>query len=131
MKPQVWLSLVAGVALLPACTQNPPAERPAAVSPAATVVGEAESCINISQINQTRIRDDWTIDFYGAGNRVWRNTLPNRCTGLRAEDAFSYETSLSQLCSTDVVYPLRQIGGALERGPGCGLAKFVPVKLAK
>jgi len=128
MKPQVWLSLVGGAALLSACTQERPADRPA-VSPAATVVGETQSCINTAQITQTRVRDDWTIDFYGAGNRVWRNSLPNRCTGLRGEDAFSYKTSLSQLCSTDIIHVLRNYAGQLEPGPGCGLGQFVPVRL--
>lgn len=115
---------------LTACTQERPAERPP-VSPAAEVIGEAQSCISIASISSTEIRDDYTIDFMGGGSRVWRNTLPNRCSGLKFEDAFTYSTSLSQLCSTDIIYVLRNVGGDLQRGPGCGLGKFVPVKLAK
>ena len=115
---------------LTACMQERPSERPP-VSPAAEVVGEAQSCIPLTSISSTEIRDDYTIDFIGAGSKVWRNTLPNRCSGLKFEDAFSYETSLSQLCSTDIIYVLRHVGGDLQRGAGCGLGKFVPVKLEK
>jgi len=124
MKPQVWLSLVGGTALLAACSQERPADRPA-VSPAATVVGEAQSCIPLVSVRESRIRDDWTIDFIGPGDKVWRNTLPHRCT----EDAFTYKTSLSQLCSTDIIHVLRNYAGQLEPGPGCGLGQFVPVRL--
>jgi hypothetical protein len=121
---------VAGLALA-SCMQERPAERPP-VSPAATVAGEPENCVSLSSFNETRIRDDWTIDFIrGPGNRAWRNTLPNRCNGLKSADAFTYETSLTQLCSTDIIYVLDRIGGDLQRGAGCGLGEFVPVELER
>ena len=85
----------------------------------------------LSQLRESRIRDDWTIDFIQSGNRAWRNTLPQRCPGLRSEDAFTYETSLSQLCSTDIIYVLQRTGGSLQRGAGCGLGTFVPVELER
>lgn len=130
MKPQARFTLALLPLALAACSQERPAERPA-VSPAAELIGKAESCIPIAWFNETRIRDDWTIDFIGSGGRAWRNTLPHRCPGLRAENALTYETSLSQLCSTDIVYVLRNYAGTPERGPGCGLGPFVPVKLTK
>ena len=100
------------------------------VSPAATVVGEPQSCISRSQLRETRVRDDSTIDFIGSGERVWRNTLTSRCPGLRPNNGFAYQTSLSQLCSTDLIYVLETAGG-LRRGAACGLGQFVPVKLEK
>lgn len=117
-------------AALAACTQEKPQERPV-VAPAAKIVGEPVSCIPLQFVNETRIRDDWTIDFVGAGGKAWRNTLTSRCPTLKSEDAITYETSLSQLCSTDIVYVLRHVGGGLDRGPACSLGKFVPVKLEK
>lgn len=122
------LTLATGALALGACSYERPAERPP-VSPAAKVIGEAQSCIPLHSIRETRIRDDWTIDFVGPGDKVWRNTLTSRCPTLKSENAITYETSLSQLCSTDIVYVLRTIGGNLERGPGCGLGPFVPVML--
>ena len=130
MKPLITIMLALCPLALLSCSQERPVDRPA-VSPAARVVGEAESCVPIAQLRETRIRDDWTIDFIRGGNRAWRNTLPYRCNGLRSEDAFTYETSLTQLCNTDIVYVLRRTGGSLERGAGCGLGKFVPVELEK
>jgi hypothetical protein len=114
---------------LAACVEEPP-ERPP-VSPAARVAGQPASCIPLASITTTRIRDDWTIDFIrgAGGNSGWRNTLPNRCPGLKSADAFTYDTSLSQLCSTDIIYVLERVGGDLQRGVGCGLGQFVPVEL--
>jgi hypothetical protein len=96
--------------------------------PAADVVGAPTSCIPLSHIRETRVRDDWTIDFYGAGRTVYRNALTARCSGLKSNDAITYKTSLSQLCNTDIVYVLETAGG-LHRGPSCSLGQFVPVRL--
>ena len=57
--------------------------------------------------------------------------MPYRCNSLGFEKAFSYETSLSRLCSTDIIYVLRNVGGRPDRGAGCGLGKFVPVEIVK
>jgi len=117
-------------AVLAGCTYDRPAERPA-VTPAARITGAAVSCVPLPQVRETRIRDDWTIDFIRDGKRAWRNTLPNRCPGLKSDDAFTYETSLSQLCGTDIIYPLRTTSRGPERGAGCGLGQFVPVEIEK
>jgi len=98
--------------------------------PAARIVGEPVSCVPLQQFSETRVRDDYTIDFMRNGRQGWRNTLPNRCSGLTSENAFTYETSLSQLCNTDIVYPLHTAGG-LNRGAGCGLGQFVPIELER
>lgn len=115
---------------LAACTQEDPSKRPA-VAPAAKIVGEAESCVPVNLLSESRIRDDWTIDFTRSGNRAWRVTLPNRCSGLKSADAFTYATSLSQLCSTDIIHVLERWGSDLRKGAGCGMGKFVPVELEK
>jgi len=114
---------------LSACSYDRPADTPA-VSPAATAIGPAQSCLSLAQISSTRIRDDYTIDFMGAGDKVWRSTLPNRCSGLKSADAFSYETSLTQLCGTDIIRVLERMGGTPQPGAACGLGPFVPVKLS-
>jgi hypothetical protein len=126
MKPFALIALVP--LALAACTQEDPSKRPA-VAPAAKIVGEAESCVPVNLLRESRIRDDWTIDFTRGGNRAWRVTLPNRCSGLKSADAFTYATSLSQLCSTDIIYVLERWGSDLRKGAGCGMGKFVPVEL--
>jgi len=117
---------ILGCLALVGCATEPEQRPPA--TPAAVVVGPAQRCIPITAARESRIRDDWTIDFI-AGDRMWRNTLPSRCPRLRATNAFIYETSLSELCSNDIIYVLETAGG-VHRGAGCGLDQFVPVKLA-
>lgn len=124
-------ALLAAPLALAACTQGQPGEAPP-VEPAAEVIGEAVDCLQATQFSDTQIRNDWTIDFISsAGNKVWRVTLPNRCSGLKTADSFTYETSLSKLCRHDIIYPLHQYGGSPQRGTGCGMGSFVPVKLIK
>lgn len=99
--------------------------------PAARAIGRAESCIPIVQIQESRVRDDWTIDFRTSGNRWYRNSLPHRCNSLGLERAFSYSTSLSQLCSTDIIHPLSTVGGSPREIGACGLGQFVPVEMVR
>lgn len=98
--------------------------------PAATPAGAPESCIRLIDIRETRVRDDRTIDFIMRGrDRVYRNTLPHACPSLGFEQRFSYATSLSQLCSADIITVLYV--GPLMRGASCGLGEFQPVTLAR
>jgi hypothetical protein len=103
----------------------------AANIPAATSTGPAVTCIPITSIQESRVRDDWTIDFRVSGTKWYRNTLPYRCSSLGFERAFSYSTSLSQLCNVDIITVIRNGGG--PQGPlgSCGLGLFQPVTLAK
>lgn len=124
---------VTGVLLLSACGPRPPVgnDGHAANIPVATPNGPAVTCIPMVQIRETRVRDDWTIDFRMSGNQWYRNTLPNRCNALSFERSFTYSTSLPQLCNVDIITVLANGGG--QRGPlgSCGLGQFQPVTLAK
>ena len=123
------------LALLPlglaGCMEGGPGRHTTGGIVEAKVVGEPQSCIPINQIRESRIRDDMTIDFIGNGKQVWRVSLGTPCPSLKSENKFSYETSLSQLCSTDIIHVLHDFGGKLERGAGCGLSQFIPVELLK
>lgn len=98
--------------------------------PVATPDGEAVSCVPLIQIRETRVRDDRTIDFLMTGRKVYRNTLPSPCPSLGFEQRFSYATSLSQLCSTDIITVLYQ-APYLTPGASCGLGQFQPVTLSR
>ena len=87
--------------------------------------GKPVNCIPIAQIRSSRVRDDGTIDFYMTGKRVYRNKLPNRCPSLGFEERFAYSTSISQLCSTDIITVLYSNG--MMPGASCGLGQFQPV----
>ncbi|MEY3703138.1 MAG: hypothetical protein RLZZ561_758 [Pseudomonadota bacterium] len=99
--------------------------------PEARPTGKAVRCITISQIRESRVRSDQIIDFR-VGTRQWyRNTLPQKCPSLGFEQRFSYRTSLSQLCSVDIISVLQDFGGRLSEGVSCGLGPFQPVELSK
>jgi hypothetical protein len=107
------------------------ASDPAAKARPVTVLGEAQTCIQRSQIRQSVVRSDSVIDFEMNGGKVYRVTLPDRCPGLGFERAFTFQTSIDQLCNVDIIYVLLNIGGVPQRGAGCGLGPFVPVEYVK
>jgi hypothetical protein len=113
-----------------AATQQDAPDRNARV-PAAKVVGEPQSCIMRSQVQQSRVRSDSVIDFEMRGGKVYRVTMPTRCPGLGFERAFAFETSIDQMCGADIIYVLMNVGGVPQRGAGCGLAPFVPIEYEK
>ena len=96
--------------------------------PDATPICDAVSCVQLQSIRSTQVHGDSVIDFHMSGGKVYRNTLPNSCPSLGFEERFLYKTSLSQLCSVDIITVLQSPG--LSQGPSCGLGKFQPVKLA-
>jgi hypothetical protein len=96
-------------------------EQEAKIKPA----GPAENCIQLRSIRNTRVRDDRTIDFYMNGGKVYRNSLPYACPGLGFEERLAYATSLSQLCSVDIITVLRT--PPVPQGASCGLGKFQPI----
>ena len=100
-------------------------------APAAVAVGEPRSCINANLIRSTDVHDARTIDFEMTGGKVYRNTLPYSCSALTYDRAFSYRRTTSQLCSVDIITPLRTTGGSIEGWGGCGLGKFQQVELVK
>ena len=89
--------------------------------------GETEDCITPSSIRNTHVINDQTIDFEMLGGDVYRNTLPNKCPSLGFEKRFSYRTSISQLCSVDIITVLFTAGPGLQPGASCGLGKFQPM----
>ena len=123
MRPLFALALAAALLAGPAVARD--VNRVAA----AKSDGPAVSCIPLTGIRASHVRSDEVIDFEMAGGKVYRNTLPSSCPSLGFEERFSYETSLSQLCSTDIITVLYST--PLSRGASCGLGAFQPVTLAR
>ena len=113
---------LAGIAL-PALAKETP-------DPYVPASGAAIDCVQIQSIRSTTVRDDRTIDFIMNGRKIYRNTLPNSCPSLGFEKRFSYRTSLSQLCSVDIITVLWNVGPGLQPGASCGLGKFQPMEKA-
>ncbi len=104
---------------------------PAAGAPAVTVLGEGQQCIIRNRVRQSVVRSDRVIDFEMQSGKVYRSTMPQRCPGLSFERAITYETSISQLCTSQIVYTLQNYAGVLQRGAGCTLGEFVPVEYVR
>jgi hypothetical protein len=123
-----WAGLAA-MAVLAGCaqgtTRRQEADRRALAE--ARSVGEPVDCIDLSRIDRTRVRDNRTIDFTMRGREVYRNRLRQECSGLAFEDSFAYRTSLSRLCSVDLITVNRSGGGV---GPTCALGSFQRIETA-
>lgn len=123
------LLIAAPLLVLAGCTTRDPAPRanvpppPTGQQSAAATTGP--SCIELSRIRESKVLDDRTIDFVLRDGSVLRNTLPFSCPQLGFERAFSYSTSISRLCSVDIITVINQ-GGGVRTGASCGLGKFVP-----
>ena len=100
--------------------------RPAPATAIPTAGGKSQGCVQLQNIRETRVVDDSTVDFYMRDGKVLRNTLPNRCPQLGFERAFSYSTSITQLCNVDIITVLQQSGG-IRRGASCSLGMFTPI----
>jgi hypothetical protein len=92
-----------------------PAEE-AQVQPA----GKPEQCLSLARIDETRVRDDQTIDFVMKSGKVYRNRLPYSCSNLGFEERFAYSTGTQELCSSDAIT-------VLPMGASCGLGEFQPI----
>ena len=84
-------------------------------------------CVSLRQIDHTKVIDDDTVLFFLRGGDVMRNDLPGRCPTLMSEDAFMYRTSLDQLCNSDTITVLNDVGFGFTPGATCGLGEFEPI----
>ncbi|ODU21564.1 MAG: hypothetical protein ABS87_05505 [Sphingomonas sp. SCN 67-18] len=91
----------------------------------AALAGKATSCIPLRNIRASHVRGDRVIDFEMNGKQTYRNVLPFDCPSLGFEERFAYKTSMSELCSTDLITVLQAPG--LSRGASCQLGQFQPI----
>jgi hypothetical protein len=125
------LALIVTASLLIGGASVALAKRDRNAVPEAKEAGKALSCVPLRQIRETRVYGDQTIDFRMLGGKTYRNKLPYSCPQLGFEERFSYKTSLSVLCSTDIITVLNTSGGGLNSGASCGLGEFQPVEIVK
>lgn len=101
-----------------------------AVIPLSTLHAEdkkdGENCIPIQHISNIDVLDKEHIVFEMQPGKNYLNTLPRSCGGLRKDKPIMYKTSISQLCSLDIIHVLESYGGGYQQGAACGLGKFSP-----
>lgn len=127
------LTMVAAAVLASGCATKTATPGPAtatSAAPAPVVAGEPVNCVQLQNIRETRVIDDRTIDFIMRDGRVLRNNLPISCPQLGFERAFTYRTSITQLCSVDIITVIQQSAG-IRTGASCGLGKFTPIEPVK
>ena len=86
--------------------------------------GGVKRCVSLHQIDRTKVVDDDTVLFFLKGGDVVRNDLPRRCPTLMSENTFMYRTSLEQLCNSDTITVLNDVGFGFLPGATCSLGEF-------
>ncbi len=84
-------------------------------------------CLNMMRIDHTDILDSRHMLFTMTTKRLYLNTLPAGCAGMRPHDPYLTRTSLTQLCDLDIITVLHQTGFGFMPGASCGLGMFQPV----
>lgn len=121
-RPLRRLVLASAVLFLAACTSS---SEEASRRNVWVPDGPSTACISTQQIRSMRVIDDRTIDFEMTGRRVYRNSLPFRCTGLTFNSAVRHNSRSSQLCSMNSITPRAPGGG--WAGATCQLGRFQPM----
>ena len=88
---------------------------------------ETQSCINLREVDRTRVPNENTILFYLRGGDVYRNNLPSRCPNLDFDERFMYRVTGNRLCDTDVITVVEDLGFGVLSGATCGLGPFQPI----
>jgi len=101
----IWMrqrkAALAGIALAAAAAMIP--------SAFGAEVGEAEMCVPLRQIDDSRVIDDKTILLRMLGSSPYRRIdLAHECTGLVTADSFNSATSIGQLCRQDILRIVRE-----------------------
>lgn len=105
------------------------AKRPLDEVPAASPIGKPVSCIRMSEVEDTRVRNDKVIDFMIGRNKAYRNVLPYECSSLGFEQRFMHKSINGEYCSVDTITVLYSPG--LSHGATCGLGEFQLVEFPK
>jgi hypothetical protein len=88
----------------------------------ASIAREPVTCINVSRLQTIEIVDEQTIVFYLPGERIYRNSLHQRCPNLDRTDTIRYDITasrLARLCGSEMV--------DTEDGIRCRLGRFEPI----
>jgi hypothetical protein len=88
---------------------------------------QGEHCVSLNRIDRMEVIDEQNVLFHMKGGEIYVNNLPHRCNSLDRRDTLMYRTSMSRLCSLDIITVLEPIGFGFSPGISCGLGKFYRV----
>jgi hypothetical protein len=79
----------------------------------AAEIGDTQSCVALKQIDDSRVIDNKTIVLRVLSDPAYRRIdLATECFGLAFSDGFSSATSVSQLCTNDIIKVTRDPVGS-------------------
>ncbi|MEI9984300.1 MAG: DUF6491 family protein [Aliidongia sp.] len=113
MRPTVPLLCLS--ILLAGCTGQPDPAKPADQATAQNSV-----CLRTDMIDNTSIPDDSTILFHMKDGKIWKNSLPFNCPGLKNQGGFEFTASFYEVCSN------AQAIRVLRQNSQCMLGAFTP-----
>jgi hypothetical protein len=98
------LAAMLGLAAGPVAADSPPADAP--------------HCIGVGEIDHTQVVDDQTILFHLRGGETLRNTLLDRCVGLRLSTrGFTYVALNDEVCGNLQSIRVNDTGAICQLGP--------------
>lgn len=125
---RILISLAVGTVLLVSAAQAAPrvhGEAKLAKAVEGRVAGEPVDCIDLRAVRSSKVIDNTAI-VYKAGDTLYVNRPTNGAESLDQWDALVTKTSLSRLCSVDVVH-LYDSSSRMQTGT-VFLAQFVPYR---
>jgi hypothetical protein len=78
------------------------------------------TCVSPRDIDSTKPTSDREIVFKMRNGKMWLNTLPANCPGLKFEGGFSWEIHGDTICANSQTFRV------LRRGNVCALGAFSP-----
>ena len=88
---------------------------------------KSKFCLQLIRIDSSRILDSQHMLFIMTDKRMYLNTFPLDCSGLKPGDTYKVRTSLNRLCNQDVITKLTYGGQGFIPGVSCGLGMFEEV----
>lgn len=87
-----------------------------------------ERCLGTFDYRNIDVVDDEHVVFRGSGDKLWLNTLRQRCLGLRRDDTLRFQLRDNRVCDLDNFDAVDYSFGFIPRTSGtCTLGKFAPI----
>jgi hypothetical protein len=90
-------------------------------------VEKGKFCLKLINIDSSSILDSQHLLFITTDKRMYLNTLPRVCSGLKPGDTYEFSTPLNRLCNQDIITKLTYGGRGFIPGVSCGLGMFEEV----
>lgn len=89
--------------------------------------GKNERCLSTYAYRSVDVIDDTHVLFRGSGDKMWLNTLRNRCLGLRPNDTLRFSLRNNRVCDLDTFESVDYFAFIGRSSATCSLGSFTPV----